>query len=77
MPGVMEIDRRRIVIADADDGMTYQIKHHRPASVDLRFVHGKRKSPSIIICFLVITVGYRIAPGFVKKFSTISSIIPA
>jgi hypothetical protein len=38
----MEIDRiAGIVIANANDGMANQIKHHRPAGVNFRFELGK------------------------------------
>ena len=42
VPGVVDIDRvARIVIANADDGMAFQVKHHRPAGINFRLVLGK------------------------------------
>ncbi len=77
VPGVMNIDCIvGFVIADANDSMTFQLKHHRPAGIDLRFVLSKGKPPgNDIICLLAITSCYRVTPGFVKKFYPVSPII--
>ena len=77
VPGVVDIDRiPGIVIADADDGMPLEVKHHRPAGIDLRLELGKGETTGYgVIRFLVIAIGYRISPGFVKKLSAICPVL--
>jgi len=75
IPCVVNKYRRRVAIANAHNGMAIQVDHHRAAGIDFRFIHRIGKSPTVVIGFLVITIGYHIAFGFIKEFSAICAIL--
>jgi hypothetical protein len=72
----MDIDRvARIVIANADYGVAFKVKHHRPAGINFRFELDKGKaSGDCVVRFLVVAFCNGITSGLVKEFSPISPI---
>jgi len=75
IPRVVEVDRRWIGVADADDSVPDQVEQDRSPGIDLRLVVGKREAARpLVVGQLAIAVPHGITARLVEQLAAVGAV---